>query len=1263
MKDTGIVHQGRRALVVRRSREIRKMRSFFSAVGLCSFLLAFFAFVLVRSAEADRTVQTVQAVDVIDALLRIPAPPPPNPLVPRDVSRQRSPEFYSPTNPPDENAPIEDILDYWRNQSSSYNDLKYNPKPSPRALDRLITEVERDPSLATGFLNVLGDSERGAEAIRRIYHEKSAATDESEEPDEDLYALRYWLRNNTDEFSDELLKEAEGVAADGEYVTRNFENLLTLAKVDWNKAAPIVNRLYNDISQPPGKALATWALYKHALATDSFGDIERYRDELKAMVEDRNAGGGVRDLAMDALAKEKEFSGRDDWYLSLLGDETLTELRVNGQVYTGLTTLMMNQPPEKFRAKMLELVKSGDQTVRNAAVRNLTSQMSYPVSTFDEEVLRALIPWLHDPNWAKDINGGRAALVRGLASAKIPESVPGLIALLNEEAVPDEDDGDDKDTHEPNVAANVAVNALRSAANTISNVNGVAAPSGPTYPYRYLAITALKMQGSFQAVPALKRILPELDSYQRSSAVSAIFASGGYTTFEQANGIEAYVAARIGEARSNPNPNTANTYFSVYSLDETRYGNVEMILLGNSLQGLPVVSADVVGQTLERSASWQRRDPEIAAGIRDFINGWSGPAVNTVLLNDLKTGKASADIIVRLLSERKELREEHSAEIFAARAGGPVPAAITSCMLEQRGDQEAILNSGDVTAQTALLACGRLVRAVLPIETVAGLLSSGNKRLVNAAELYLESEDSAASRAILLARYPGQARIYGATVGFIPEDAVVNGDYTNALFNSVSGTPATFPYNLEELRKREEWLRQEVLRDEKILGVYSYDGNTVWIYEDKVMYNWGTDTARYSERPMTAAEFDTLRNFLAAYNVDELKPFISCGGYCPSDELVMIGRAGGRRVFDMTNGEHEFFRELGRFFESLQRVPGELRYAAGRRIPGLKVEFADDKFAAAAVWASGNDVRVMIEDKEGRERVSEQIQEDWKRMVEQAQNSNIEYSDMAVSYRDLIEQRRWDAVSWYSLTNEGLGGTAGEPDEIFLMRNKVIDSISPGEEAWKMRAGGVEVRVDFDNGGLYKVANGRAQKFMDGYTRATPSLTADGRWLFASLYDDEFGIELYRIDMANGRRTKVANEDVEMFVPIAYVPAQKKILLGTIIDGHHGMRSRTDDEDYYWIDPDTLTVTKASGTLAPLYEQTYRPLQKAEGTNQFWAAIFNEKKNLTEVGIYDAAKLSFTKKIELPEIGFTGMEMWANPSQNKVYFVYGGHLLSVPLPK
>ncbi|MCV4755008.1 hypothetical protein OFC37_36665, partial [Escherichia coli] len=75
--------------------------------------------------------------------------------------------------------------------------------------------------------------------------------------------------------------------------------------------------------------MATWALYRHALETNSLADIERYRDELKAIVEDKTATAAMRDLALDALVKEKEWSGRDEWYLSLLADETLQDLKVN----------------------------------------------------------------------------------------------------------------------------------------------------------------------------------------------------------------------------------------------------------------------------------------------------------------------------------------------------------------------------------------------------------------------------------------------------------------------------------------------------------------------------------------------------------------------------------------------------------------------------------------------------------------------------------------------------------------------------------------------------------------------------------------------------------------------------------------------------------------------------------------------------------------------------------------------------------------------
>jgi hypothetical protein len=85
---------------------------------------------------------------------------------------------------------------------------------------------------------------------------------------------------------------AQQVGDANEYVT-NQEALLALAKVDWEKARPIIDRLYGDKNQPVSQVLASWALYQHALETDSANDIERYRDELKATVENKSATNAI----------------------------------------------------------------------------------------------------------------------------------------------------------------------------------------------------------------------------------------------------------------------------------------------------------------------------------------------------------------------------------------------------------------------------------------------------------------------------------------------------------------------------------------------------------------------------------------------------------------------------------------------------------------------------------------------------------------------------------------------------------------------------------------------------------------------------------------------------------------------------------------------------------------------------------------------------------------------------------------------------------
>ena len=63
------------------------MKNLIIALTLFASLLVFGSFVLTRSIEA-------QSVDVLPILLELPAPPPPNPLMPNNF-RERSEEFYN----------------------------------------------------------------------------------------------------------------------------------------------------------------------------------------------------------------------------------------------------------------------------------------------------------------------------------------------------------------------------------------------------------------------------------------------------------------------------------------------------------------------------------------------------------------------------------------------------------------------------------------------------------------------------------------------------------------------------------------------------------------------------------------------------------------------------------------------------------------------------------------------------------------------------------------------------------------------------------------------------------------------------------------------------------------------------------------------------------------------------------------------------------------------------------------------------------------
>lgn len=1293
------------------------MRRFIFAVVLCISLLGLGSALFISEAHADQ--------DVILSLLNMPAPPPKNPLMPVTTANYEG-SFFDKETPPPDDAPIEDLIAYWTRQHSLYRELGYNIGPSPRVASRLFAEISRDPSLTSSLLNVFRGSEDGSRFFADLYER----TAQDPNFDKDIREqLKDWLIYESPHFSNELEKRSLAVTDVGEYV-KNHDDLLALVRQDWNKAAPIVNQLYSDTANPVSKIAATWALYRHAMESAGVSDVDRYRDELKAVVEDRSATDAMRDLALDALVKEKDWPGRDDWYFSLMSDETLDDLRVNGQSYTGLTTIIHYAPKNKYKDKMIEFAGSSNKAVRTAAVKNLMVIVSNDISDKDVDIARAMLPWLTNKDWCEAGENVRATYIRMFEKVKLPEAVPGLISLLDEKEMREADvyptAGDavnaaayaaNAAANATNAAANAAVSIARQNSGTVYYGNAINANSNvsrrtrmvESTPHRMAAISALDNQADHRAAPYLRRLLNDADGYVREMLVSALVVSGGFTIPEQVAGIESLtklLASATNEIQSATNALIANmgitdesdlndpeiqrlvieqiskNYGRIYNAPETE--TIENII-GGVLTRKPEPSEELVRAVIDRILYLDKRDPQSATALRGVLKQWKGTAVNKMLLADLKNGNADADTVVKLLAIRKELREKQITDVQDAQQGKPSGASIAACILEDPLAMESRL-SGDAESAAAVLACARLTRGRLPIPKVIDLMENPDKRLSLAAESYLESEDSVESRRAILARYPGKARILGAKSFFAPSNSrsAIFSMWIPELFASVgSYADHGVAYRLDQFSDEEKHLQNEVLSDQKLLGVYSYQSDQIRIYADRVTYRNVEDESRFRERPMSSEEFDYLRQYLTHYNVDELTPFISCGTDCDAKQLLMLGRNGGRRVYNRTKTSPEFFAGLEKFLAEVRSQPSELKYAAGSEINNLQILFAEKENEALTVWKNGNDLRLLVRNDKTRERVRKElseilensINEDYEivETLETEKTNQKEFVSPYDTYRLQTQARAYEGISWFGVNNGRLSEVVASPENIEIP--PVKDSLKIPAEAfrWQTSANGVELRAD--DSGLFKVSRGQLVKISDGIF-SNIVVSSNGRWAIANYSDEESDYSLVRIDLANGRRYPVETNESETDRPAAYIESTNRFLLMNFeYEGHHygeyggagetelPVRGDLRGRSFALLEPETGKIQKIAGEFRPIAQQTFRRLQQAGKPHEFWAAIPDSRKNETIVGIYDSRTFGFKPIATLPKISFDSMQMWVDEQEQKIYFVYRGHLLAAPLSR
>jgi len=1340
------------------------------SIGLIAGFICLVVIIASGFAELPVTAET----DPIRELLNLPAPPRPNPYARPLHELQRSAEFYNPMKPPPDNAPIEDLLDYWTQRNSLYNKLGYNISPSPEVARRLIEVVQKNPQMSIRLLNVMPAERDFIEIVKACYQSQCVDEDDPEKK----AILKDWLFYNSDFFIKDLEKKANSVQTLGEYVS-NQDELLALVRQDWNRAEPIVNRLYADRQQRVPQVLATWALYRHALETNSLADIERYRDELKAIVEDKTATAAMRDLALDALVKEKEWSGRDEWYLSLLSDETLQDLKVNGQSFTGLTTIIYYSDPERFVDKMIELVKSQNDTIKAAAYKNLDVRLRQLGNTEWSAGIRLKIVSAILPLWWKNISGqdykpGLDPVLQQLQILEVPGSAAMLSEYLNRILIERRNNENNAKKTNSAVISNTRANTSANTVATNSNVNSVISTSniGSDSSSRVVSsssntntintvldvyfssesnfsvinsiVTALSKQKDPIALQVLRRAHEQIEEPSLKTLIlEAIVNSGGFTPAELADAIvktlrlgiegaeitqqsnlstynrfklcvakkiESYVSrGNLTEPESDFLPQSSQSLRSEFEQykgvdNPTQENNPEeyeggedcwnllnekqnnaaiederkLVVISSIVPRLVPEREKITDELLKRMRYFKNSEPQLSEAIRFFLLRFDAEASVALNLEDVMSRNFDAQDVVEVLKARKTIHAKYSRELEKLKSLGGVYNAIALCLEENSTEIEKFLESADKRSKAMAFACARLIRLPINLSLAKRELENTDSLVSTAAEMYLIAEDSPEARRILWAGKSDQKRVLGSRIWFqgLASDRIP-GNVLIELFDSVVPGIAYFlsepsPEDRSQFIHNEQYLRDRLNSQEDILGAYGFKNYTILIYSDHYVFQEWTDQVRYLERKLSDDEFGALKSFLSMFPVDNLPAFFECKSNCKAVEFLMFGRSGGQRIFGLYGDKpSQFFDGLESIFRSFAETKGKLHYLPSEKIKGLEIVYSDTGYPAKTVLVLNGKLIAVLQDASLSRRFKsdldaamfDEMQNQAGDLSEITENDEIadskpepEITALQKKIEELRYKAEYGALGWHIIEGDGTKIPIGQPSDFTF-----IPQFGDENKAsrWKLMSRGIEIAAD--RKGIYKIQSGRRTLVARGEFEPI-LISADARWAFA--YNVGQSWQLVKIDLLTGKTTNFSETEEGYYYPSFVIPGTNLILIDPIEeypidDSGKLMFYSIDSGDRYRLyNPLNGKSVKIAGEVRPLVQQSFRPLQPTGQPNEFWAAIPRYGAG-TLVGKYRSDRFLFTPLLKLPGLIFSSMDMWV--AEDKIYFVYNGDILSVPI--
>lgn len=1129
-------------------------------------------------------IATPKQIDPIAHLLELAAP------LPESAYDYEDPwERENPPPIPDENSPIELLVKYWSRQSR-VAELKM---PNDRIRQRLLDAAEQDSELLPKLIWLMPDTPEATDRIKAILDARPKLNVEwgvmseirglrREDMDEFGWQLpvRNWLIKRSQHFRDELFEQASkmqqttvNTITSSGVVTVVFEGALeSLAQLDWEKAKPLLDK--HAASGSPNQVAKSLGLqFKHAVETGDASQQSALLERLLQIANNREAAEPARREAYQALLKT-DWLGRDQFYLSLFSDDALTEIKDSGLSYQ--LNALLNENPDKWIPAIAQLIGNPNRKTHDAAVGAL---MRFNWQRPRKEAMLPLLPWLIDPNWASTkLKPIREGLVQHLRQVRIPEAVPFLIATLR---------SDDR--------------SLR------------------------LAVARTLAEYDAPQAGAELRIAGLAEAPGRALAFAeALVKCGALSDAEKIAYVELYASkiTRVEDVKLMQDG--TGLYYSFSGGDDSFDWEIGLQL---SLErNAPVQLASAL---IERAKTLQPTNPTLANNLLLIVQRWPVLAAFQNIAERIGDGTADHRAIGQALRHREKFRDSAGLELQALTKRGGRAAGIAAALLGDQSVEKEILRGADREAQTALLACARLLREPLPVETVGALYAvKENALLRKAVGLYLESEDSPEARKLILAQHPNEALILGARRSFDPK-------------------PTTW----------EEKLREEVKRpngSEKIFALTSGKTRNLSIRarRGKAIIIKSKDDSREEFRELTSDEFAEIRELFDATDFDNLPPLIQVpasntfpGGAnnnvsfasratIESFQFVHLMASGGRRVFAELilpfKKEANAYQKLYALFSRLEKSDGfRLRYKLADKIEGLEVLLADENKHVKTVCQQGAQTRV------------------------------------------LIGKRSEDEGSrWFTVSPNGLGSEAEEPTACQILGSlnelgkQIGGSFDTKREAWRVRASGETIQSGYLAGdpnysaGLWKVRPGKAPVRISEVSLSW-LLVAGGRWVVGSQTGENHQQVLRRLDLRSNRLLSTTVPPADYVQPIAEIPATGKVVIACYED-HYLQPTKT---NFYLLDPATGAAQPIKGEFRPLEQQTFRQLQPVAGSTNFWAAIPDEKLNKTLIGVYDAQRFEFKPLADLPEIRFNSLQMWVDESAGKTFIAYNGHLLSLPMTR